>query len=103
MATREEIEKLANGIAREFHPERIVLFGSHARGTPSPDSDVDLLIVVNHSGKGWELASQIRMRFAPDFPVDFIVRTPEEYRSRLSLFDPFFREIATQGKPLYEA
>jgi predicted nucleotidyltransferase len=46
------IEEVAERIVREFNPERIILFGSHAYGTPGPDSDVDLLVVLPFEGKG---------------------------------------------------
>ena len=51
MVERSEIEDLAGRIAKEFKPERIILFGSYASGAPSPDSDVDLLVVLPHQGK----------------------------------------------------
>ena len=51
MVSFADIENLAAQIAREFRPEKIILFGSHARGAPSPDSDVDLLVIMPFDGK----------------------------------------------------
>ena len=53
MAKMEEIKALTDRIVRAFHPDRIVLFGSYASGTPNSDSDVDLLVVLPFEGKNW--------------------------------------------------
>ena len=57
-----DIHELARGIAREFHPERIVLFGSHAEGTAGPDSDVDLLVVMPFRGTALRKSVEILNR-----------------------------------------
>jgi predicted nucleotidyltransferase len=98
-----EIRKFASQIAKEFHPDRVVLFGSYAYGKPGVDSDVDLLVILEHRSKNWELAAQIRDRINPQFPVDLIVRSPGEVQHRLSLGDPFLTEITRNGAVLYEA
>lgn len=93
----------ASRIAQEFRPQRIILFGSHAYGTPTEDSDADLLVVMPHAGRTWEMAAEIRGRVRPGFPLDLIVRSPEELRERLAMGDPFLEEIVSRGKVLYEA
>lgn len=103
MVEQAQIEDFANRIAKEFKPERIILFGSYASGSASPDSDVDLLVVLPHDGKGWRVATQIRQRLRPSFPMDLIVRTPQQIRDRLALDDPFVREVIERGHVLYEA
>jgi len=103
MVTTAQIQRLVRQIADTFRVERIILFGSHAEGRPTEDSDVDLLVVAPHEGRGWEHAAAIRSRLRPGFPVDLVVRSPEELRERLDMGDDFFREIAEHGKPLYEA
>jgi len=97
------IHELSERIAREFEPERIILFGSYACGNPTEDSDVDLLVIMPFEGKGAEKAVEIRLKVRPRFPVDFIVRTPEMVRERLDMGDFFMREIMDEGKVLYEA
>jgi predicted nucleotidyltransferase len=99
----DQIEAFGREIASEFRPERIVLFGSHARGTPCPDSDVDLLVVMPFEGPAVNRSVEIRMRLRPPFPVDLLVRTPEKVRERLAMGDDFMREIIVEGKLLYEA
>ena len=103
MASLAEIERYAERIAREFRPERIILFGSHALGSARDDSDVDLLVVMAHSGKSWDQAAEIRSRLRPNFPLDLLVRSPEKLDERLELGDPLFIEIATTGRVLHEA
>ena len=103
MASLAEIERYAERIAREFRPERIILFGSHALGAAREDSDVDLLVVMPHSGKSWDQAAEIRSRLRPNFPLDLLVRSPEKLDERLELGDPLFVEIATTGRVLHEA
>jgi predicted nucleotidyltransferase len=98
-----DIQQFADGIAYHFHPQRIVLFGSYAWGAPGPDSDVDLLVVMPFEGKNWRMAAQIRQSIRPTFPLDLLVRTPEQIRQRLSFHDGFFQEITTKGRVLYEA
>lgn len=101
--TQDRIRALARRIADAFRPERIILFGSFSRGTASPDSDVDLLVVMPCEGKPWRKAVEIRERVRPDFPLDLMVRTPNDLEERLSIGDDFVREIIGQGEVLYEA
>jgi len=102
MVQKSAIQDLADRIAKAFKPERIILFGSHASGAPSADSDVDLLVVLPHREKGWRVATRIRRRIGSPFAMDLIVRTPEQVRERLALGDPFVRDIVERGYVLYE-
>ena len=68
--TRRKFADLGERIAREFQPERIILFGSYAYGKPRPDSDVDLLVVLAFDGKGGRKSLEILNRVDPDFSVD---------------------------------
>jgi predicted nucleotidyltransferase len=101
MVSRADIQELAGRIAREFDPEKIILFGSYAYGKPSPDSDVDLLVIAPVAGKSWRKAAEIRNRVRCRFPLDLLVRAPEEMRQRLNAGDPFLREIAERGVVLH--
>ena len=101
MISRADIQQLADRIVREFNPEKIILFGSYAYGTPDPDSDVDLLVVLPLTGKSWRKAAEIRTRVRSPFPMDLLVRAPEEMQRRLEEDDPFLREIAERGVVLH--
>src|SRR5207302_9623108 len=96
-----EIRRYARAIAEEFHPDRIILFGSYAYGTPHEDSDVDLLVVMPTRNQH-DQAVRIRWRLAAPFPLDLIVRTPKEMAWRLEEGESFTTTIVSQGKVLYE-
>lgn len=102
-ATAEQIQRLCDEIVRWFHPERIILFGSYAYGDPSPDSDVDLLVVMPFEGSSREQAARIRSRIDTPVALDLLVRTPNQISERLAMDDFFISEITKQGKVLYEA
>jgi len=95
------IRQYARAIGEQFRPEKIILFGSHAYGTPHEDSDVDLLVVMpawNRHSK----AVQIRYALTPPFPMDLLVRTPKDVQWRLEEGECFMTELMTKGKILYE-
>ncbi|MSQ97100.1 MAG: nucleotidyltransferase domain-containing protein [Gemmataceae bacterium] len=95
------IRRYARAIAEEFKPDKIILFGSHAYGTPTEDSDVDLLVVMSARDRH-SLAVRILMRLAAPFPIDLIIRTPEQIKRRLEDKESFTTTIMTEGKVLYE-
>ena len=102
MVAREQIQDFARRVAQDFSPDKIILFGSHAYGKPTEDSDVDLLVVMPHGGKGCRKASEIRLRIEAKFPMDLMVRSSEEIDQRLMLGDFFVEEIVNRGVILYE-
>ncbi len=103
MVTMNQIEELGRRIGREFHAQRVVLFGSYARGVPTDDSDVDLLVVAETSLPPRKRYGAVR-RLLADCPASFdiIVKTPDEYaRSRLVVNTiVYFAEES--GRVLYE-
>ena len=98
-----QIEDVGRRIGREFRSERVVLFGSYASGTPTGDSDVDLLVVMPFEGSAVDKSVEVRLKIRPPFPVDLLVRTPQVVRQRLAMGDAFMRDILRHGKVLYEA
>jgi predicted nucleotidyltransferase len=102
MVTMRQIRQLSRQIAEEFHPRRIVLFGSYARGAATEDSDVDLLVITPFKGLPVAKSVEIRLRVRPPFPVDILVRTPEKVRKRLAMGDSFMHDILENGTVLYE-
>lgn len=103
---QELIRHLCDAIAREFHPEKIVLFGSHADGKPHADSDVDLLVVMPFEGSPFRQAAVILshvVRTVGVLPMDLLVRTAEQVRERVHMGDSFMREIIERGKAMHEA
>jgi len=103
MVTMKQIEDFSRRLVKEFKPQKVVLFGSYARGTPTIDSDVDLLVILPFEGKPVFKSVEIRLKLRPPFPVDLVVRTPERVRQRLEMGDGFMRGLLKEGKVLYEA
>ncbi|MEW6286490.1 MAG: nucleotidyltransferase domain-containing protein [Chloroflexota bacterium] len=101
--SRPKIRKFARQVAKKFNPHKIILFGSYAYGSPTEDSDVDILIVMSFKGRNPEKATEIWMATKPEFPIDIMVRKPAEIKERLKMGDCFFREITEKGIALYEA
>jgi len=100
--TSQLIDKMVRRLARRFKPEQIILFGSHARGTAGPDSDVDLLVVMPLIGSKRD--KELEMRLAlHDFVVamDVIVVTPEEVARRRHIPGTIIRPAFREGKVLY--
>jgi uncharacterized protein len=95
------IRRFARQVADQFRPEKIILFGSYAYGTPHTDSDVDILVVMPARN---QIDQAVRIDEAIDapFPLDLIVRTPKNLSWRLKEGDWFLREIMARGKVLYE-
>ncbi len=89
-------------VAQRFNPERIILFGSHARGTARPDSDVDILVVMDHQGSSLREALRLRQDVEYRFPLDLIVRSRDEIERRTALGDFFLRDVLREGQVLYE-
>ncbi len=95
------IRRFARDIAEKFHPDKIILFGSYAYGTPNEDSDVDILVIMP-TWNQLSMAARIDIAIDPPFPLDIIVRTPKEIKWRLEDGDLFHTEIVSKGKVLYE-
>lgn len=102
MISRHAIRKFAAEVAQRFHPVRIILFGSYAYGKPTPDSDVDLLVIMPCKGRSLDAARDVRLAVDAAFPLDLMVRTPAELRRRLALGDFFLHEVVEKGVVLYE-
>lgn len=102
MTHEKEIKQLTEKIIAELNPEKIILFGSHAWGTPGPDSDVDLFVVKesNVLRRSRQLEAR-RLLCDSDVPFDVLVYTPGEIKKRLDLGDFFIKNIITKGEILY--
>lgn len=103
MVTMNEIEEFGRRIGHQFGVERVILFGSYARGEVTDDSDVDLLVIGSFEGRSVDKSVEIRLKLRPGFPMDLLVRTPEKVRQRIDMGDGFMQEILEEGKVLYEA
>lgn len=93
-------------LRREYQPEKVILFGSHAYGRPDEDSDLDLLIIKDTPERPIDRRAAVtRILSDPKrlLPLEVLVLTPQEVRERLEGGDQFLREILEKGEVLYEA
>jgi predicted nucleotidyltransferase len=95
------IRRFARQVAERFQPDKIILFGSYAYGTPHADSDVDILVIVRARNQ-LDQAVKISLAIDPPFPLDVIVRTPHAMGWRLAEGDSFLRDVMSKGKVLYK-
>jgi predicted nucleotidyltransferase len=96
------IESITAQLIEKYKPEKIILFGSAARGVVTPDSDIDLLIIKSNTPHyGADRVMEVSSLIERDVPVDFLVYRPDEFDKRLELGDPFIELIVKEGKVLY--
>ena len=101
---QENLKKTVAPLIREFHPEKIILFGSHAWGVPTDESDIDLLVVVESSNlkptvraaKAYRSLQGIRV------PIEVIVSTKKELERYQDVPSSLTRKILKSGKIVYE-
>jgi uncharacterized protein len=97
-----QIDCMVKRIVRKFHPKKIILFGSHARGEAGADSDVDLLIVMPVEGCVRDKRLEIRLALNEiTVPLDIIVTTPEDFAWRKEVVGTIEWPAAREGKELY--
>jgi predicted nucleotidyltransferase len=96
------IREMVRRIVRQFAPERIILFGSHARGEAGPDSDVDLLVVMPVQGPKHRRQVEVRVALHDiRVPKDIIVTTPEDFAWRKDVVGTIEYPAVREGKVLY--
>ncbi len=103
MLLQKQVREFVRRLAGEFFPERVIMFGSHARGDQSSDSDVDLLVVMQTTKRPVQQALEIRNRIPCPFPLDLLVKTPQEVERRVAMHDFFMTGILGEGEILYES
>jgi predicted nucleotidyltransferase len=97
------IQQMVERIVSRFHPEKIILFGSHARGEGTPDSDVDLLVVMKGNGSKRRQATAIDLSLTGiPLPADVIVVTPKDVAAYRDAIGSIIREAVYEGNVLYE-
>ncbi|MGH8583123.1 MAG: nucleotidyltransferase domain-containing protein [Gammaproteobacteria bacterium] len=97
-----QVTKVVERIIESVRPEKIILFGSRAKGGVGPESDIDLLIVYSGSISKRELKVAIHKLFEhPDFSLDVFVLTPEELEFQRQVANTLAREATEQGVVCY--
>ncbi len=103
MPDMQTINEFKNKLVEFYNPEKVILFGSYATGKAHVDSDVDILVILTYEGKNPVKSAEILNRIDPRFPIDLLVRTPEQVSERQKKNDFFIKEIIEKGVVLYEA
>ncbi|MEW6326658.1 MAG: nucleotidyltransferase domain-containing protein [Thermodesulfobacteriota bacterium] len=99
---RKEVEAIVIQIVEKYKPEKIILFGSIARGEHGLDSDADFLIIKSDTPLyGADRIRELSRIIERNIPVDFLVYRPEEFKHRLKMGDPFLKAVLKEGKVLY--
>ena len=102
MITEKQIRSVAKQIGRAINARKVILFGSHADGTSTEDSDVDLLIIADSELPRYKRSRTLYAMFDPyPFPMDLLVYTPEEIDRGLSFAVSFVSSVIKKGKELY--
>ena len=97
------IQATCDDIVREFSPLQVILFGSYAYGTPTEDSDVDMLVVMDIlKSETRKQRREIEERIPKRFPLDLQVRSRADIAYRFSHNDWFLREVLEKGNVLYD-
>ena len=98
LVRRDQIETYCRVLAREFRPQKIILFGSYAYGKPTLNSDVDLIVIMPFRGPDSNKVVEMQMQVGAPFPMDLLQWKPHHTKRT----DYFTREILTRGKVMYE-
>jgi predicted nucleotidyltransferase len=101
MVDARAITDFVDEVVRRFRPIKVVLFGSYAYGTPTPDSDVDLLVIKQYRGSSLHRSGQIRQAVDANFAMDLLVHSPAEVRTRIASNDFFLQEVMDKGLVLH--
>jgi predicted nucleotidyltransferase len=99
--TMAAIRRYARQIAERFRPDKIILFGSQARGDTHPDSDVDLMVIMP-ARNTLDQAVKITWELPAPFPLDLLVCKPAIWKQRLEDGEYFIKDMEENGKVLYE-
>jgi len=97
-----EINHITSQIIEKYKPEKIILFGSAARGERNLDSDADFLIIKKETPLyGADRIRELSRLIDRNIPIDLLIYRPEEFEKRLQMGDPFLKSVLREGKILY--
>lgn len=100
---QKEIKRIVEVLVKNYHPEKVILFGSLVSGEVHEWSDVDIVVVKNTSARIYDRIGEVVKLCRPKIAVDFIIYTPEEFE-RIQKEEMFVKEeIVEKGEILYEA
>lgn len=99
----ERLRKISERLKREYHAEKVILFGSYSTGEATEDSDVDIFIIAPTDERFFERMATV-LELIRDLykglPISPIILRPEEINQRLKVGDQFIQEILEKGVEL---
>ena len=103
MITKKQIDNVVRKIVDNYHPDKVILFGSYANGTPNEDSDVDLFIIKNSNKPFFERLHEVR-RFLgnTEIPLDIMVYSNDEYNEKKTWVNHIAYIVTKEGRTVYE-
>ena len=103
VVNQQTLQEASQRLGRQFQPDRVILFGSHARGTADEYSDVDLLVICSFKGSRRKLMTEMsRALRGMNFARDIVVLTPEEFERDRHIPGTLAQPVSEEGKVLYE-
>lgn len=104
MLTQSTIQQITDRIGDRFQPEKIILFGSYARGEAHQHSDLDLLVVVETLPPRGQRSAPILKMLAETYtePIDIVVRFAQTLKEWEHLPGSFAHQVLTEGIVLYD-
>jgi predicted nucleotidyltransferase len=103
VTTPEVLDAMVRRIAERFSPEKIILFGSHARGDARPDSDIDLMVLFSELESPRKRAVEIRTSLVDlVFPKDIVVSTTARFERYRNVVNTIYWPASREGRVLYE-
>lgn len=102
MNFRKKVHFIVSTLVQRYSPEKIILFGSFVKQKSERESDIDILIIKRTEKGHWERAMEVDRILDRNFPIDFLIYTPQEIEERLNMNDFFIQEILRKGKVVYE-
>jgi len=96
-----KIKNILN-LLKKYKPEKVILFGSHARGSTDSYSDIDLIIIKRTKKPFLDRIKDVLKIIKPNFAIDVLVYTPEEFRKMTSEGNPFLEYVIKDGRVIYE-
>lgn len=99
----ERLQKISERLKKEYHAEKVILYGSYARGEETEDSDIDILVIAPTQERMFERMATVRgliRDLRNGLPFSPVVFTPEEFTSKLNQNDPFMRTVVEEGMVL---
>lgn len=99
---KREIQSITNQLVKKYKAEKVILFGSAAKGKFGPDSDLDFLIVKSKVPKyGYQRMGEVRALIEKNIATDFLVYRTDEFEDLVASGEPFLNSILDEGKTLY--